>query len=528
MPSHEGHTGHCDHTYWCRAKAAHTEKEQQPMNTHTSLGRRIVAALGAAALGVVGLAGVASAADEPLTGAGNINPDTATSLTINKFDGGEGKAGDGTKQDTSGFGNPLAGVTFSIQKVETKGGQAINLDTPEGWDLIKGVTADQVTEDPYALGTAQSVTTGADGTISAALPHGLYYVTETGHGDHNIVSETAPFLVTLPLPQKDGNWLYDVNVYPKNQVLGAPEKTINKDEDQTGVKVGDTVEYTINQLVPRLNEGEEYTQAVIYDILKADELKYAATTSVSLNGTVLVEGTDYTIAADGSSWTLTEDGLKKIKAGDTLTVVFTAKVLKVTETGVVANGPGNGEPGKPGYGSTFNGTTTPGGPTPYTYWGQLIVTKVDEGGNNLADAEFSVFAKTGDSCAADLPSGDPVATGKSDATGVVRWNSTPTSPLGLWIANSNDGPLTNPTRDYCLYETKAPAGYVLDTNAKTVTISAGTVNAFTQKVTNVQQDHPKLPLTGANGQMLALIGGGALVLLAGGTALVARKRSHRD
>ena len=497
------------------------------MNTHTNLGRRIVAALGAAALGLVGLAGVATAADEPVTGVGNIDPATPTSLTINKFDGGEGKAGDGTKQDTIGFGNPLAGVTFDIQRVETKGGQVIDLDTPEGWDLIKGVTADQVTEDPYALGTAQSVTTRADGTISAALPHGLYYVTETDHGDNNIVSETAPFLVTLPLPQTGGKWLYDVNVYPKNQVLAAPEKTINTTEEQTGVKIGDTVTDTINQLVPRLNAGEKYTQAVIYDILNADELKYAATTSVSLNGTAL-EAADYDIAADGSSWTLTADGLEKIKAGDTLTVVFTAKVLKVTETGGIANGPGNGEPGTPGYGSTFNGTTTPGGPTPYTYWGQLQVTKVDQSGTNLQGAEFSVFAKTGDSCAADLPTSEPVASGTSDSSGVVQWNSTPTSPLGLFVANSNDGPLTNPTKDYCLYETKAPAGFVLDKEVKTVTISAGTEKAFTQNVVNVQQDHPKLPLTGANGQMLALIGGGALVLLAGGTALVARKRSHRD
>lgn len=30
MPSHEGHTGHCDHTHWCRAKAAHTERNSNP------------------------------------------------------------------------------------------------------------------------------------------------------------------------------------------------------------------------------------------------------------------------------------------------------------------------------------------------------------------------------------------------------------------------------------------------------------------------------------------------------------------
>lgn len=505
------------------------------MNTHTNLGRRLVAALGAAALGLVGVAGVANAAGDeigdttPVTGFGNIDTSRTGTLNIHKYAGDQGDEGDGTEQtiDTATH-TPLEGVQFKVQQVTKANGKDIDLTTPEGWDAIQALTVAQAETGTLSEASDSPVTTDENGLATlSGLPLGLYLVSETSPGENTIVSKVPPFLVTLPLPTGNGNWLYDVNVYPKNQVLGAPKKTINKDEDQTGVKIGDTVTYTINQLVPRLNEGEEYTQAFIYDILNADELKYAATTSVSLNGTAL-EAADYDIAADGSSWTLTADGLEKIKAGDTLTVVFTAKVLKVTETGAVANGPGNGEPGAPGYGSTFNGTTTPGGITPYTYWGQLKVTKVDEGGNNLADAEFSVFAKTGDSCAADLPSGDPVATGKSDATGVVQWNSTPTSPLGLWIANSNDGPLTNPTRDYCLYETKAPAGFVLDKEVKTVTISAGTVNAFTQKVTNVQQDHPKLPLTGANGQMLALIGGGALVLLAGGTALVARKRSHRD
>lgn len=172
------------------------------------LARRVAAAASALAVGLMGLAGAALHANAAeVTGVGNINPDTATTLTINKFDGKEGAAGDGTKQDASGFGKPLAGVTFEIQQVVSKDGQSINLDTPEGWDLISGVKASDVTAAPYALKDVQSVTTGADGTVTANLPHGLYYVKETGHGSNNIVSETAPFLVTLPLPQTKGNWL---------------------------------------------------------------------------------------------------------------------------------------------------------------------------------------------------------------------------------------------------------------------------------------------------------------------------------
>ena len=499
-----------------------------------SLARRVAAAVGALAVGVMGLAGASLSANATeVTGVGNIDPNTDTTLTINKFDGKEGKAGDGTKQDTSGFGNALAGVTFKVQQVVSKNGQTINLDTPEGWDLIKDVQAPDVTSAPYALQDVaslpdSSVTTGANGTVTADLPHGLYYVTETGHGDNNIVSETAPFLVTLPLPQTKGNWLYDVNVYPKNQVLAAPVKTINKTEDQTGVKVGDTVEYTIKQTVPRLNEGETYDQAVIYDILKADELAYDATTSVSLNGATLAEGTDYTIAADGSSWTLTPARLATLKADDVITVVFTAKVLKVTESGAIENGPGSGKPGEPGYGSTFNGTTTPGEVTPYTYWGQLQVIKQDESKNPLKDAQFAVTAPAADgSCPTDI-TGPHIADGTSDANGTVQWNSTPTSPLGLFVANSSNGPLNNPTRDYCLYETKAPAGFIIGTFDHLVTIKPGTTTGVnTVTVTNVQQDHPNLPLTGAAGTLVMTLGGLALVAAGGAAYAVSRKRSAR-
>lgn len=491
--------------------------------------RRIAAAAGALAVGLMGLAGASMAATATeVTGVGNIDPNQKSTLTINKFDGAQGTEGDGTKQDVSGFGNPLSGVEFTITPVTDKGDQAINLDTPEGWDLINGVTAKDVIAPTYKFGDVTKITTDKDGIASSELPHGLYLVTETGHGANNIVSETAPFLVTLPLPTTKGNWLYDVNVYPKNQVLGAPEKTINKTEDQKGVKVGDTVEYTIKQTVPRLNEGEKYTQAVIYDVLDSSELAYNATTSVTLNGTALDAG-DYTIAADGSSWTLTNSGLAKIKAGDTLEVIFTAKVQKVTETGGIENGPGNGEPGQPGYGSTFNGTTTPGNTTPYTYWGQLNVTKTDENGHNLKDAEFAVTAAANDGSCPATVTGDTVATGKSDSNGIVQWNDvTPASPLGLFIANSSDGAIEPaPSKNYCLYETKAPAGYIAGTFDPTVTITAGTKSVKAVNVENKQQNHPNLPLTGAAGTVVMTLGGIALVLAGGAAYAIARKRSIR-
>jgi fimbrial isopeptide formation D2 family protein/LPXTG-motif cell wall-anchored protein len=549
-----------------------------------SLARRVAAAAGAVALGLAGLAGAALTANATEPGAGNIEAGKATSLTINKYAGPQDKdhVPDGTVQtpDPSTH-TALKGVEFTITPVTAKGDQSLAtnaIDTdPKAWDIISGpdgktplVAGDVASVDPatnaatakngFVLDAANAtvVTTDAngvgklaDGTVPT-LPHGLYLVTETGHGDNDIVSQTAPFLVTLPLPQTKGSWLYDVNVYPKNQILTGPVKTINTTEEQTGVKVGDTVQYKIEQEVPALNEGETYKDAVIYDNLDNAELKYDSGELLTNSGTALAEGVDYTFSHEVTTttdtpaknienvkWTLTPAGLGKIKKGDTITIVFKAKVLKVTVTGGIANGPGNGEVGKPGYGSKFNGKTVPGTTTPYTFWGNLEVTKIDESNNKLANADFSVYEG---GCPADKsqPTGTAVATGTSDSNGLVKWsvNDPATGAagtdgsLGLFVANVNSATAPDPasfSKDYCVYETKAPAGFIKG-DPRTVAIKPGTTatspaNAI--DVTNTQQNHPNLPLTGAAGTIVMTLAGIALVAAGGAAYAVSRKRSAR-
>jgi fimbrial isopeptide formation D2 family protein/LPXTG-motif cell wall-anchored protein len=524
----------------------------------SSLVRRVAAAAGALALGLAGLAGAALTANAnptvPVTGVGNIVAGTSTSLTINKYSGLEASTPDDGALNNSidqTTHKPLNGVQFKITPVTAKDGQTINLDTPEGWDLISGVQAPDVTKtgSAYTQGTPQTVTTanvdGVDGVAKATLPHGLYLVQEGDDtGNNGIVSKTADFLVTLPLPHvaqdgtTDGHWIYDVNVYPKNQLLAGPVKTINSDADQSalGVKVGDVVEYTIKQTVPALNAGESYTQARIFDNLKTDELAFDSQVSVQLNGTDLVAGDDYALTTDATgnvSWDLTPAGLAKIHKDDVITVVFKAKVLKVTVTGGIANGPGTGNPGEPGYGSEFNHKSVPPTQTPYTYWGQLQVTKVVKGNTDqkLANAEFAVaeLPATANECPTTAPAAaDAVATGTSDDNGIVQWNSTPSSPLGLFVANSDTDP--NPAdfhKDYCLYETKAPAGYILKDAPQKVTITPGTTltaGANDITVENEQQNHPNLPLTGAAGTVVMTLGGIALVAAGGAAYAISRKK----
>jgi len=469
--------------------------------------RRVVATVSTLALGLAGVAGgsLAASAAEPTPGPGNIDPSSASSLTIHKYDGNPGEAGDGTElSDTSGLGNALEGVEFTITPVTTKGGAAIDLNTPAGWDLIEGVTVGDVTAaNGYGFGTATTVVTGDTGSVTTGLPHGLYLVTETGYGDNTITTPVAPFLVTLPLPQTNGGWLYDVHVYPKNAVdTNVPTKEVSNPTD--GVAIGSTVPWTITAPVQPDKPGA-ITSFVITDQLDS-RLAYQ---SVSVTG--FTAGTDYTVdpagaqTSGGSLVTIafTAEGAAKLTAGDVVTVNLVTKVLSLgdgvipNQATVFTNDNGGLSTSKPG---------TPG-TNPTTNWGPLEVLKhaAGDASKTLAGAEFAVYS-------------DAAAT---QQVGSFTTGADGTGSIVLWVGNDDDT-----TQDYWLVETKAPAGYVLDDQVRQVTVTAGTAaSAVVLDIANTQQDHPELPLTGANGELLMTIGGAILLLLGGGAYLISRKRS---
>ncbi len=513
------------------------------MKTKTALGR-VVAGVGAVALGFAGLLGGATIANAA-PGPDQPNHPEVGSLTIHKYVGDQGAAGDGTLQENVN-GTPLDGAEFTIWqlgKMDEGVCKALNLGTYDDWEGVPTGPAPKTLDAVKAAGfcvvneegTAQ--TTGNGGvTTFTNLGLGLYYVQETD-APANIVSKSAPFYVSIPLPHETENWIYDVHAYPKNQEAENPVKTINTDEEQPdkGLSVGKEVEWTITQTVPKLNDGEAYESASVWDFLPAT-LEYVADSyEISLSGDQPLEVGDYTFTQDGQSltWKLEENGLKKLAADKIITVKFSTKVLEVTEDGAIANEPSaEPSPEKPGYGSEFNGNKLPGKTTPMTYWGQLQVKKVDQDKAALAGAEFQVFNNFADgACPAELPGGDPVAKGTSDADGVVQWDDVnPANPLGLWIANSQDGPITpTPSKTYCLYETKVPAGYTADQKGAPVEITPGTtltkdVNDLT--VENTKREGPELPLTGAGGTLLlSVIGVG---LAAAGVTLAAVSRRKRQ
>ena len=362
-----------------------------------------------------------------------------------------------------------------------------------------------------------------------------------------MTSHAAPFYVTIPMPDdsESTGFNYAVNAYPKNQDTPPPTKTITDPQNPAkglGHKVGDVVEWTITQTIPALESQKDlYIGATLYDVLPSS-LAYASTEKVTLKGADLTANatTGYVLDDGVVSWSLGTEVLEGLKAGDVFTVTFRTTVLEVTESGGIENGPGESTIEQPGYGFKYNGKTVPGEPTPATFWGELIIKKVDQDGGALAGATFEVYPAAAEApfCAAAAPSDKAglIATGESqDTTGLVLWDNdfgttAASTALGLWVKNFQNKtyePLE--ARNYCVYETVIPAGYVVDTTAHTVPVAAGkTVEAGWTTITNTKPEGPTLPLTGASGTALLIAGGLGLVAIAFGAHMVIRNRQKRD
>lgn len=448
------------------------------------LWRRLTAVAAVSALSLLGMAGTAQAADN----VGNIDSSKSGSIIIHKFDGSEGSdGGNGSViRDTSGLGKPLSGAGFTVKQVTAKGGQAIDLTKPESWDAISGLQASDVTEGGFTTVDRGTKTTDGNGLATfGGLPLGLYLVTET-QAPANATSTTAPFLVTLPLSQDNGKWAYDVNVYPKNSVNDTtPTKTV---ANPSAPVLGSTVDWTITAPVPRANHG--YTSFVITDKLDS-RLSFE---SASLAG--FTAGSDYTVSETGGTVkiTFTAAGLKKLKAGNDVVATITTKVTSQGD-GTIEN-------------KALVNTNNSKAETPEvsTNWGSLQIIKHVAGdeSHTLAGAEFEIYS--------DAAAKNRVATVTTKADGTVS--------ITLWVGNNDDT-----TQKYWVKETKAPAGYVLDDSVNEVTVKSGQDTApIEYTFANTQQGHPNLPLTGADGKLLAMIAGIGLMLIAGGAGIIVANR----
>lgn len=450
---------------------------------------------------VAPLASAATSATPPtVSGA----PSSGT-LTLTKLSGSEtGNTNDGTEQNVSG--EPLEGVTFSVTPVTEHNGNAIDLTSASGWQLIEGATVDTVQNSgTYTFGSALSITTNSSGVATTSLPLGLYLVQETSSGSNSVVSPVAPFLVTIPLFQKGstGTWLYDVHAYPKNQELTNPTKTVSTPASE----LNGPVTWTVRAPIPTLNTTDSLTSFSITDTLDSRLEYIASSATLEVNGASLTTGTDYTLNYDSGSRTLTAafttSGLTKISD---LTDTDAVLTFKTTVTGV-------GQIPNTAY-SNINGNTLETTPV-RTNWGKLTIEKVDAASSStkLHGAQFSLYASDPSSGSA----ASPVATETTDADGALTF-----SPL--WAGNGSETQKT-----YWLVETRAPDGYVVDPTPIKVQVVANTETSTVVKtVTNRKPLIPGLPLTGASGTYTLLGIGAGLIALALGSALMLRARRRKS
>ena len=540
--------------------AAHSERKSQRMKHNAStLGRRAAAAAGVLTLAFLGLAPSAVATETP--NYGNIKTEVKGSLAIHKHLTGGGKdigTPTGTPRNDEDKAPAVEGVVFTAYPITD-----INLKDPAGWDTIsnlaKSGVPDSACTNPaaptlgahtFGKGMASPATTKEGLATITEMPVQAYLVCETTTpGD--IVQKAKPFVVTIPHPNTaagaDGQWIYDVNVYPKNEAIDV-DKTIQA-QKLNGYGVGSLIKFPVESTAPTLDAKSFYKYFQLKDTLD-ERLSEVTATEVSLEGTTL-QPTDYDVVTNQQTVTVTftAEGLKKIKAapGKKVSAVFQGKVTKAGSNGTITNR-------AQVISDTVYAEQPPTPVTPPTdpenpptsedvisRWGDLSIKKVDthqqgQTKAGLQGAQFQLY-KAKDAYAntcSKVKDGDPIAingqtTLTTDAQGVIDIK-------GLFISDSIDGAdrdnQVNATeRCYVLVETKAPAGYVLpagDAAVTAVKVKVGEVATDNVTVENTKQSVPGLPLTGANGMLILTASGASLLMIAVGSVLVARYRERKQ
>ncbi|EPI45099.1 SpaH/EbpB family LPXTG-anchored major pilin [Gardnerella vaginalis] len=613
------------------------------LNTN-SLKRTVAVLVAVCTLGTCCIAGSVAFADpNAANGADTANIDqskkSTTSIIIHKYQGPASTTdrSDGTVKSSTNEGDPLygkkpvKGVKFTLWRVKKKNGTSsddIDLSKSSDWEKIKKLddlveTGNKTASDFINGAQSEFVKADTNGTEKTTddkgeakfenLAMGLYYIEETDVSDAqvneattgaaqwkkvSITKRVSPFFVTTPLPNpKDKNspWIYDVNVYPKNDTSKErPTKTVSELNRKDLVKDKTTITWKIAIPLTAPKDGNKYKKigfkdkletGLTYDSIKSANLvtytdagqKDTTATDVPLDA-----NTHYTVTSDNGlvsfSLTPTEStgGLKKAydeyskhtndKKVVKLEVELVTKVAdtvkdidNVANTYVDDNKTGKGDDNTP---CTPKATTGDCEDTPKdtAHFGTLTVnkfTKQGEGNDQkelpLNDAHFDVYEVTGSSAKVNdtftVDNGKlkkdnaEVGTKLANNVSLVTKEKTEgttktegTDSIRLFVYNSKE---TNPavtTKLYCVVETEAPAGYLLDSTPHCVNLKAdsvtdastnNTLKIENKKATGLDKILTALPMTGARGLVLLTAFG---IVGLGGTLfyIITRRRKEQE
>lgn len=598
------------------------------MRLNTNSLKRTVAVLAAVCtLGTCCIAGsIAYAKDAGVnTATIDTTKKSTTSITIHKYENNPAGTIRANGEEVKDLSNrkPVKGVKFTLWRLK-KGADEIDLSTSEGWKKIKGLenlvaTAEnnKKTAHDFIAGTnpefnkytdagegvdkasGKSCTTGEDGSCKfEQLPMGLYYVEETDVSGAqlkdgktwkpvSITKGVDPFFVTTPLANESKKtWLYEVNVYPKNDTSNdlpkkTPANTPNKlniaKDDSTTMSwditiplnlIAPATQFTTIKFTDPLMKDLEFDAASgISDVKISKFAKGSDTASTKTNDfNDLTKDTDYTVTADTSkkytvgndqkSFTLVTVALNDTGLGkaDTLyknlgdgnvlklTAKITAKVkqgatkvVNVINTEVNNTVTGQKDDPKPCVPTSGKPCDNPG--QSVSNFAKLKVTKVNEQAGNdkkkLKGAEFDVYA---------MKDNNAASTTNDDVTGNTKGN-TKVNDVKLTTGDNGEASVElfigngdTTSKKYCIVETKAPAGYQSSDTPTcydlTVEGQADAATKNSKEVVNklstaLDKIVGALPMTGARGLVLLTAFG---IVGLGGTLfyIITRRRKEQE
>lgn len=567
-----------------------------------NLFKKLAAAAGAAVMAftLVMPMGAAQAAGE------TINTKTPVTLTIEKHEGTNTDLSSSVtgKQETVA-GNTIKGVEFTavkiadiVQESDTAGNNAVKykltadaVEVNSDWTAdslmtgkelndwvrtkkasdfgsLDGVGVAAVTdENGQAIFTTDSNKTG-DNVQQLAEGQGLYLVVET-LAPANITKRSAPFIVSLPMTDKENEntWMYEVYAYPKNStaVTDAGKEIADINDVQDGIstpnnttaeaQIGDVITYhvPVTAIVPdagltklgitdTMSKGLTFVQAG--ETVSSDDVSVYTGSSVVAGNKV--DSSNYTVKVSKNAGVTTLDvyftkayltTLNATPGTCDFLFVYDAQLNKDAVLGVS----GNTNDVNMIYNYTNNPTdiTVPGNTTTVYTWG-IDLTKTGDDGSKLvgveftlkkADAELSfVYDDTISAYRyvvdADAESASKTLTTKTDGKLIIRGLDSGTYTLTETKTNDGYTLLKNPiTITITGDNTNGTATATVDGKDVSMVADNGSASALIP-ITVVNNTGFDLPQTGAAGTAIFAIAG-IVIVAAAGALLIFRRKTGR-